>query len=692
MNSSSDSRYFQLYIDGTVGSDNQRLYSKLNADGITTDGKKGPQSFSFESSDITTYNGKTYLHFKDNNTEMKVTSFTVTLTKGTYAACTDVAAPTDLTCSAQGKSSLTYTWTKASNASGYTATLYSDSECTTSVESQTLSDVKTVTFNSLGGSTTYYCKVQSNGDGTTYCAEGGVTNAVSGTTLGKDYTVTASSNNNGWGTATADAGSLDEGEETDVTATASDGYKFDNWSVSGTGATLSSTTTNPTTLTMGTANATVTATFRVLETYAITYDKGTNGTGTIDAGEKTEDVAFTLSTSTFTREGYLQTGWSLTDGGEKAYNLGGNYTDNAALTLYPFWTASDTQTDVTGYSVWDWSKFGTSEIKLTDTSTPKKNDYLVLSNAVKYGLCSSISSDFGDAQALNISGEYLVRDSKYFQGGYIKFNTTVPGVLTVTYSNTGNRSNEDDRRFLNVNGTNYGDGTMKSSESTTTSVTITTTGEITIKGTLKGNGSDQYLRISKVVFTPTVTATVGAKGYATYCNSTYALDFTGKSISAYTISSTDGSALTLTKKDKVAKNEPVLLYSSKNSDSQSIPAIADAEATADSSNKLVAGTGDALTWSDGAKYYILYTGGGAPGFYQANNSVVAVGKAYLDLTGLSAGSRSFTLNLNDETTGIAVVKAENGDAVSGVFDLQGRHVAQPTKGMYIVNGKKVIIK
>ena len=82
--SNSDSRYLQLYISGSAGTESQRLYSKLNAGGITADGKKGPQTFNFTSSDITTYDSKTYLHFKDNNTEMKISGFVVTLTTGTY--------------------------------------------------------------------------------------------------------------------------------------------------------------------------------------------------------------------------------------------------------------------------------------------------------------------------------------------------------------------------------------------------------------------------------------------------------------------------------------------------------------------------------------------------------------------------------------------------------------------------------
>lgn len=75
--------------------------------------------------------------------------------------------------------------------------------------------------------------------------------------------------------------------------------------------------------------------------YTITYDHGTNGTGSISAGDKTHGVDFTLSSSTFTREGYTQDGWSTTDGGSKDYELGGSYTANAAITLYPHWTINN---------------------------------------------------------------------------------------------------------------------------------------------------------------------------------------------------------------------------------------------------------------------------------------------------------------------------------------------------------------
>lgn len=187
---------------------------------------------------------------------------------------------------------------------------------------------------------------------------------------------------------------------------------------------------------------------------------------------------------------------------------------------------------------------------------------------------------------------------------------------------------------------------------------------------------------------------VGTKGYATYCNSEYALDFTGKSIKAYTINSTDGSALTLAQKNKVAKNEPVLLYSSTNSDSQDIPVIADAAATATVGNKLVKGDDASHTWVEGtAEHYVLATATVDPGFYRANNNTVASNKAYLDLTGLPTSAHSFTLDLDEgNTTAIANINSEKEVTNSAIYNLAGQRVAQPTKGLYIMNGKKVIIK
>lgn len=77
----------------------------------------------------------------------------------------------------------------------------------------------------------------------------------------------------------------------------------------------------------------------VVATYTITYDKGTYGTGTNQTDTKTDGAAIALKSAIFTRQDYTQTGWSVNaNGSTKDYSLGANYTADADITLYPYWT------------------------------------------------------------------------------------------------------------------------------------------------------------------------------------------------------------------------------------------------------------------------------------------------------------------------------------------------------------------
>jgi hypothetical protein len=76
-----------------------------------------------------------------------------------------------------------------------------------------------------------------------------------------------------------------------------------------------------------------------------------------------------------------------------------------------------------------------------------------------------------------------------------------------------------------------------------------------------------------------------------------------------------------------------------------------------------------------------------------NGAAFALGanKAYLAVPE-SQAARLQGLWLNDEANGIANVNENDNDNDNRYYDLQGRRVAQPKKGLYIVNGKKVIVK
>lgn len=84
------------------------------------------------------------------------------------------------------------------------------------------------------------------------------------------------------------------------------------------------------------------------------------------------------------------------------------------------------------------------------------------------------------------------------------------------------------------------------------------------------------------------------------------------------------------------------------------------------------------------------------GFYKLNNTVTTIpgNKAFLVLTNAEAQAKGFVLEFEDgSTTGIESIESSKNSTEDGVYyDLQGRRVENPTRGVYIVNGKKVAIK
>ena len=83
-------------------------------------------------------------------------------------------------------------------------------------------------------------------------------------------------------------------------------------------------------------------------------------------------------------------------------------------------------------------------------------------------------------------------------------------------------------------------------------------------------------------------------------------------------------------------------------------------------------------------------------FKKATGAKLKAGKAYLttayDVTTAGSGAPGLEIVFGDATgIGATLVNSEQR-IMNSVYDLQGRKVANPTKGLYIVNGKKVIVK
>ena len=90
-------------------------------------------------------------------------------------------------------------------------------------------------------------------------------------------------------------------------------------------------------------------------------------------------------------------------------------------------------------------------------------------------------------------------------------------------------------------------------------------------------------------------------------------------------------------------------------------------------------------------HYVL--SGGSSFVWVKDAGTLSAGKCWIELIPTSAAhARRLSIVSEGETTGISNVKTAADTKDAAVYDLQGRRVMQPTKGLFIVGGKKVVIK
>lgn len=212
---------------------------------------------------------------------------------------------------------------------------------------------------------------------------------------------------------------------------------------------------------------------------------------------------------------------------------------------------------------------------------------------------------------------------------------------------------------------------------------------------LKGNGQNYFSKkaikgtseITKVAEAVKVTSA----GYATYVSDSK-LDFTDKGIKAYIAKADGTTGVTFEPVKKVPANTGVLLYKDGGT-TEEIPVLT-GDANDVRGNVFKRGTGAAVASEDGSlRNYILNNVGGVVGFYKAAGKTVATNRAYIQIDEKRTPVKGFiALPGSDEETGIETMRDGENEKMSAIFDLSGRRVAKPTRGLYIVNGKKVLVK
>ena len=197
----------------------------------------------------------------------------------------------------------------------------------------------------------------------------------------------------------------------------------------------------------------------------------------------------------------------------------------------------------------------------------------------------------------------------------------------------------------------------------------------------------QFIKVTEVPLT------IAANDYTTLC-----LPFNvelpeGSAVKAYYASAAAGEVLKLKEiTGIIPANQGVILQNTGDADAAIKLTITTDEATALTDNKLEGVTAKREGYT-ALSNYVLAAKNGTTGFYKANFTTIAANKAYLPVANVqNAQGVMMAFSFGDEVTGIDNVNAA-APAAKKYYDLQGRRVLYPAKGIFVTeDGQKVLFK
>ena len=490
--------------------------------------------------------------------------------------------------------------------------------------------------------------------------------------------------------------SIREGTELTISAVAGANKEFASWSV--TGATPASTTDAETTFTVGENNVSIAASFNDIVTHEISWS--VNGSIVkVENVKEGNELTFAAPASGTIPAGYIYKGWVV-----EANKIDGT-TDTDPSANYV--TSATSTTNITYYAVMAVDKVTSATATLTASHTI---------NSATYG--DHVYTDDKGNTWSGFNNEPYDGDPKVARYG---FNSSASGGTPYFESPTfpGNVSSitigaynaAGSARTFNLNSSkdnnNHDLGTISISANSKTYPDVNASlGKTAFKKFYMRASAAIGFSYIKVTYGTTTTSNycttipnasviITSAKYATFCDNV-TRDFSASGITVYTAES-DGSKVTLTEVEDgvVPDGEGVILFC-KTADTYTVPATTKDATDYDALDNELIGINERTlvkyVGEGSKKNYILSNEDAGVGFYKATTlgAYLAAHRAYLS-TG-AATSRSF-LGFDDETTGIETINT-NPETVSGVqeyYNLNGQRVTTPTKGLYIVNGKKVII-
>ncbi len=250
----------------------------------------------------------------------------------------------------------------------------------------------------------------------------------------------------------------------------------------------------------------------------------------------------------------------------------------------------------------------------------------------------------------------------------------------------------------------WGSSELKSANLSTESTYVTIISTEGSDGNLNGGADVSQIKDGDaLVFTVTLTSStsgvltvekynsvniIGAR-YATFsCSQT--IDFSQtEGITAYIAKKTGENTLTLTPVEKVPANTAVIVEGSVNN---YILKTTDGATDNVSDNELEVSNGSIT--GEAGNIYVLANKSHGVGFYKLKSSAtVPAGKAYLQIPAESPAPEFLGFGMVEgDVTGIERLNDSRELKTGIIYNLNGQRISLPAKGLYIVNGKKVVIK
>ena len=326
---------------------------------------------------------------------------------------------------------------------------------------------------------------------------------------------------------------------------------------------------------------------------------------------------------------------------------------------------------------------GTTEMRFTAKNS---DDKIIAKDGTTPGYLKENGTS-ANISGKDIDGETAIGKSRLIRlfvtgKGVLRINcNSAIGVYNVYNSNATNTASDGESALI----TGY--------TANTNSSTINVTNGLWIETTTKGY-------ITSISWTPlsendiTLATNAIMEGYRSFYDGTYNYEVAAsdENTKIYVAAKKDETHVTMTEIPNIPAGIPVIL---KTTTGGTITLTK--KATLDSpwtgSNLLQHSTAGQNFSVVGA--YRLGAGGDiGVGFYEWITTSAEAGIVYLPASAFANESRSISMVFEDETTGIEAISntQETAKGTREYYNLNGQRVANPTKGLYIVNGKKVIIK